>query len=142
MTWKIYIFIYLGISCVVLERFQAISCVFQGYFKIISIVFQCDSWVCNGCAKGGLRAFLSNWVSIGSCLDFCTQKLAFFDKNIVNHPWNTPQIHLNLSGNTHEMTLKPPQNTFEIPLKPPPKHWYVFSMSQWLSIIRKIAIWA
>ena len=119
MTWKIHIYIYMGVSLVVHGCFQAISWVFQGYFKIISRVFQCDSSVCNGCARGDLRAFLSNWICIGSCHGFRMQSKPFLTKNILRHPWNTVRIHLNPSGNSHKMTLKHTPNTCESHLKHP-----------------------
>ena len=118
MTWKIHIYIYMGVSLVVHGCFQAISWVLQGNFTIISRVFQCDSLVCNRSARGVLRVFLSIWVCMGSCHGFCMQSKPFFDKkNILKHPWNMMRIHLNPFVNTHKMTLKHTPNTCEIPLK-------------------------
>ena len=113
MTWKIHIYIYMGVSLVVHGCFQ----VFQRNFTTISRVFQCDSWVCNVRARGVLGVFLSNWVCMGSCNGFCMQSKHFFEKNILKHPWNMMRIHLNHFVNTHKMTLKHTPNTCENPLK-------------------------
>ena len=47
VTWKIDIYICLGVFWAVHGCFRAISWVVQGYFKIISRVFKCDSGVYN-----------------------------------------------------------------------------------------------
>ena len=147
MTWKIHIYIYMGVSMVVHGCFQGVSRVFQVNFTIISRGFQCDSWVCNWSARGVFRAFPSIGVCMGSCHGCCTYSKPFFDKK--NHP-KTPLKH---DAHTFESFWKHAKNDLEAHCKylwkPPktsmkyhPKDKYRIPMAQWLLIIRKTALLA
>ena len=102
--------IYLSVSWALHGYFSAISLEYKGYFKIISRVFQCDSWVHNGCAKGGFELVVA-------LTSVHKSNKPFWQKKILKHLWSTTPIYFNPSGNTHEITLKHPKDTCKIPLK-------------------------